>query len=100
MQSTPKLTRALVDMMNPIPTTKPSHKYLLTVMVVATLYPESTSLRSSHAKVVLKALLTFITLPPEVQSDQGTSFTSKLFAETMIEWGIKYILSSAYHPQS
>ena len=35
-----------------------------------------------------------------VQSDRGTNFTSKLFEKTMTEWGIKHVLSSAYHPQS
>ena len=55
-------------------------------MDVTTRYPEAIPLRSTHTKMVLKALLNFFTqfgLPPELQSDRGTNFTSR-----------------AYHPQS
>ena len=72
-------------------------------MDVTTRYPEAIPMRSTHERVVLKALLNFFThfgLPPEIQSDRGTNFTSKLFEKTMTEWGIKHVLSSAYHPQS
>ena len=65
-------------------------------MDVITRYPEPIPLRSTHTKVVLKALLNFFThfgLPPELQSDRGTNF----FDQTMTEWGIRHVLSSAYH---
>ena len=99
----PPFTRVLIDMVGPLPTTKAGHKYLLTIMDVTTLYPEAIPVRSTHARVVLKALLNLFThfgLAPEIQSDRGTNFTSKLFENTMTEWGIKHVLSSAYHPQS
>ncbi|ORD93107.1 POL, partial [Enterospora canceri] len=99
----PPFTRVRFDMVGPLPTTKAGHKYLLTIMDVTTRYPEAIPVRSTHARVVLKALLNFFThfgLPPEIQSDRGTNFTSKLFNKTMTEWGIKHFLSSAYHPQS
>ena len=96
-------TRVLIDIVGPLPTTRSGHKYLLTLMDATTRYPEAVPLRSFNAKFVVKALLKFFThfgLPAEIQSDQGTNFTSKLFADTMTEWGIKHITSSAYHPQS
>ena len=99
----PPFTRVLIDIVGPLPTTRAGHKYMLTIMDVTTRYPEAIPLRSTHSKVVLKALLTFFThfgLPAELQSDQGTNFTSKLFNDTMTAWGIKHIVSSAYHPQS
>ena len=99
----PPFTRILIDMVGPLSTTKSGHKYLLTIMDVTTRYPEAIPLRSTHARVVLKALLNFFThfgLPLEIQSDRGTNFTSKLFEKTMTEWGIKHVLSSGYHPQS
>ena len=90
-------------MVGPLPTTKAGHKYLLTIMDVTTRYPEAIPLRSTHARVVLKALLNFFThfgLPLEIQSDRETNFTSKLSEKTMAEWGIKHVFSSVYHPQS
>ncbi len=99
----PPFTRVLIDIVGPLPPSRAGHKYLLTIMDVTTRYPEAIPLRSTHTKVVLKALLNFFThfgLPSELQSDQGTNFTSRLFNQTMAEWGIRHILSSAYHPQS
>ena len=37
-------------------------------------------------------------MPLEV--DQGTNFMSKLFEESLREFGIAHVVSSAYHPQS
>lgn len=57
----------------------------------------------THSKAILKALLKFFIhfgLPKELQSDQGTNFTSQLFAKTLIEWGIRPVHSSAYHFES
>ncbi|WP_435325998.1 DDE-type integrase/transposase/recombinase, partial [Klebsiella pneumoniae] len=72
-------------------------------MDVTTRYPEAIPIRSIHAKVVVKVLLGFFSkfgLPKEVQSDRGVNFTSKLFEDSMKEWGVSHIMSSAYHPQS
>ncbi len=99
----PPFTRVLIDVVGPLPPTRAGHKYLLTIMDLSTRYPEAVPLRSVHTKFVIKALLNFFThfgLPREVQSDQGTNFTSKLFEQTMAEWGITHVLCSAYHPQS
>ena len=57
----PLFTRVLIDMVGPLPTTKTGHKYLLTIMDVITRYPEAIPLRSTHARVVVKALLNFFT---------------------------------------
>lgn len=51
----------------------------------------------------MKELLMFFTkfgLPREIQSDQGTNFTSRLFKKSMQELGVLHVISSAYHPQS
>ena len=62
-------------------------------MDVTTRYPEAVPLRSINAKFVIKALLNFFThfgLPAEVQSDQGTNFTSKLFKKTMTKCFVNF----------
>lgn len=95
--------RILIDIVGPLPKTSSGYSYLLTILDVATRYPEAIPLRTMHAKVVVKELLYFFTkfgLPLEVQSDQGTNFMSKLFKESLRDLGIAHIVSSAYHPQS
>ena len=99
----PPFTRVLADIVGPLPPTRAGYKYLLTIMDQTTRYPEAVPLRSIHAKVVLKALLNFFSkfgLPQVIQTDRGTNFTSNLFNQTMTEWGVKHVVSSAYHPQS
>ena len=84
----PPFTRVLIDMVGPLPTTKAGHNYLLTIIDVTTRYPEAIPLKSTHTRVMLNALLNFFTyfgLPLKIQSDRGTSFTSKLFEKTMTE---------------
>ena len=99
----PPFTRVLLDIVGPLPPTKAGNKYLLTIMDATTRYPEAIPIRSFHASVVIKKLVEFFThfgLPAEIQTDRGTNFTSNLFEQTMTEWGVRHVLSSAYHPQS
>ena len=96
-------TRVLIDCVGPLPKTKRGHQYLLTIMDVATRYPEGIPLRNIKAKTVLDALLKFFTqygLAQEVQSDNGSNFMSGVFQEVMYELGIKQLKSSIYHPES
>ncbi|PIK33459.1 hypothetical protein BSL78_29724 [Apostichopus japonicus] len=77
--------------------------YLLTIMDVATRYPEAIPLRNISAKSVSDALLKFFTrvgLPREVQHDRGSNFMSGLFSEVLQTLGIRQTASSAYHPES
>ena len=96
-------SRVLVDCVGPLPKTKSGHEYLLTIMCASTRYAEAIPLRSIKAKPVGEALRAFFTrfgLPKEVQSDQGSNFTSRLFQEELYALGIRQVTSSAYHPQS
>ena len=82
----PPFTRVLIDIVGPLPVTSMGNRYLLTVMDLTTRYPEAMPIRSIHAKVVVKNLLTFFTrfgFPKEIQSDRGINFTSNLFAKAM-----------------
>lgn len=83
--------------------TKSGHKYVLTIMCAATRIPEAVPIRTLKAQMVVKELVKFFTtfgLPWVVQTDKGTNFTSKTFAQVLHELGIKHQTSSAYHPES
>lgn len=72
----------IVDCVGPLPKTKTGNQFLLTIMCVATRYPEAIPLRNITAKAVVKELTKFFItfgLPKVLQSDQGTNFVSKLF---------------------
>ena len=95
--------RVLIDCVGPLPKTKSGHQYILTVMCAATRYPEAIPLRTLKAKPVVKALTKFFStfgLPKIIQSDQGTNFMSKVFAQVMKELKVKHVKSSPYHPES
>ena len=72
-------------------------------MCMSTRFPEAIPLRKITTQAVTKALTKFFTifgLPLEVQTDQGSNFTSKMFEQIMKELGIKHIMATAYRPQS
>lgn len=87
----------------PFPKTKSGNQYILTVMCAATHYPEAVPLRSLKARSIVKALVKFFStfgLPKNIQSDQGSNFMSKVFAQVMSELDIGHRTSSAYHSES
>ena len=52
---------------------------------------------------MVKALVKFFStfgLPKRIQSDQGSNFMSKIFAQVMAELNVAHHVSSAYHPES
>ena len=58
---------------------------------------------SINTKSIVKALSQFISvfgIPQVIQSDHGSNFTSKMFAEVLTQLRVKHKTSSAYHPQS
>ena len=77
--------------------------YLLTIMWTATRYPESFPLRNIKARSICNALKTLFCqhrFPKVIQSDRGTNLTGNVFKQLTEEFGIKHVLSSAYHPES
>ena len=96
-------SKVIVDCVGPLPKTKAGNQYLLTIMCANTRFPEAIPLRNIKASTISKALMKFFTLfglPKEIQSDQGSNFTSGLFQQVVYELDVKQILSSAYHPES
>ena len=93
----------IIDCVGPLPRSKFGSEYLLTVMCQVTRYPAAYPLRTITAKSVVKALTQFISIfgiPKIVQSDQGSNFSSKLFAQVLKQLNIKHSQASAYHAQS
>ncbi|KAK2920619.1 hypothetical protein Q8A73_000104 [Channa argus] len=93
----------IVDCVGPLPKTKSGNQYILTIMCAATRFPEAVPLRSLKARAIVRALVKFFStfgLPKHIQSDQGSNFMSKIFAQVMTELCIRHRKSSAYHPES
>lgn len=73
------------------------------MMCAATCYLEAISLCTLKAHAIVKALVKFFStfgLPKRLQSDQGSNFMSKIFAQVMAELNVKHHTSSTYHPES
>lgn len=95
--------RVLVDCVGPLPRARSGCQYLLTIMCVATRFPEAIPLRSINARSVTKALTKFFTtfgLPKTVQTDRGSNFLSRVFRNVLKALGVSHVVSSAYHPES
>ncbi|XP_068229607.1 uncharacterized protein [Palaemon carinicauda] len=95
--------RLVLDCVGPLPRSSKGNEYLLTIMCSATRFPEAIPLRTVSADKIIEALNKFFSLvglPKEVQTDQGTNFTSKKFKSFLACQNIKHCLSSPYHPQS
>lgn len=95
--------RVLLDCVGPLPKTKSEHQYILTIMCAATRYPEAIPLHTLKAKPVIKGLTSFFStfgLPKTIQTDQGTNFMSRVFAQVMTKLKVKHIKSGPYHPES
>ncbi|GFU52809.1 retrovirus-related Pol polyprotein from transposon 412 [Trichonephila clavipes] len=92
-----------VDTCGPMPISTEGNKYLITVMCLASKYPDAIPVPDITSKSVVNALLQVFSrmgFPREIQTDQGTSFMSRLTVEFFNRFGIKVSRSSVYHPQS
>ncbi|GFU32640.1 retrovirus-related Pol polyprotein from transposon 17.6 [Trichonephila clavipes] len=86
-----------------MPISTEGNKYLITVMCLASKYPDAIPVPDIISKSVVNALLQVFSrmgFPREIQTDQGTSFMSRLTVEFFNRFGIKVSRSSVYHPQS
>ena len=69
-----------------LPRSRSGAAYLLTVMCQTTRYPAAYPLRTITARSIVRALTQFIAIfgiPKIIQSDQGSNFTSHLFAQVL-----------------
>lgn len=95
--------RIAMDIVGPLPRTRSRNKYILVVCDYATRYPEAVALKSIDAEHVAEALITLFSrvgVVEEILTDQGTNFTSQLFAELYRLLHVKAVRTSPYHPQT
>lgn len=95
--------RLVVDVVGPLPVTKSGYRYILTLICPATKFPEAVPLKEQSSVEIVDALLSVFSrvgFPSELQSDQGSVFTSALTTTFLERCGIRIIHSSVRHPQS
>ncbi|XP_068235754.1 uncharacterized protein [Palaemon carinicauda] len=88
-------TQIVIDIVGPLPKTKTGFQYMLTIMDRTTRFHEVIPVRGIKSGIVIKHLMDFFSrygLPREIQSDQGSNFTSREFQAKMNELGIKHNL--------
>ncbi len=92
-----------IDCVGPLSPSKAGSTYILTVMCQMTRYPAAYPLRKITTKAVWKAMSQFISvfgIPKIIQTDRGTNFTSRMFAQVLQQLHVNHHKSSAYHPES
>lgn len=95
--------RLVIDIVGPLPLTERGNKYLLTMLCPGTKFPEAVPLKELSSAEVVDGLLSVfarVGFPSEIQSDQGSVFTSALTTTFLERCGVKLIHSSVCHPQS
>ena len=96
-------SRLIIDCVGPLPKTKKGNLYLFTIMCASTRFPEAIPLHSIKSKQIVQAFkkfISFVGIPIEIQSDQGSNFMSQTFKKCLDELKIDHVTSTAYHPQS
>jgi len=94
--------RMAVDLVGPFPTATGGFRFLLTVIDLATRWPEAIPLRTTTSKIVMRELTSVFSrcgFPTALVSDNGPQFRGKSFRKWLQEKGIQHVQSSPYHPQ-
>ena len=93
--------RVAIDLVEPIaPANDKEHRYILTLVDYATIYPEAVPLKNIDTETVAKALLDMysrVGVPEEVLSDLGTRFTSDCMKEASRLLSTRRLTTSPYH---
>jgi len=95
--------RIATDIIRTLPPIAKKNRYILTIVEMATRYPEAIPLHGVNTESVLNNILYSFGrfgLPKEIISDRGTTFTSTLMKETARRLGISRIMASPYHSES
>ncbi|XP_040072714.1 uncharacterized protein LOC120844827 [Ixodes scapularis] len=94
--------RVAIDIIGPItPKSDSGERYILTMVDVATRYPDAVALRTIGTPEVAEALMDMFTrygVPEEILSDRGSNFTSDLMKEVSRLLSMRHLLTTPYHP--
>ena len=91
-----------MDIVGPMPKGKGDCIYLLTIMDMASKWPEAIPLRSTKSKAVVEGLAELIArvgIPLKILSDQGSQFMGSIMAKLCKDLNIDQIHTSPYHPE-
>ncbi len=107
MEEIPVMTvpfeKIAIDLVGPFQRSKAGYKYLLTVIDLASRYPEALPLKIASATEVAEGLLEVFArhgLPRQILSDQGSNLTGRVMTELCQKLKIDKIHTSSYHPES
>ena len=95
--------RIAMDIVGLLPRSRSGNRYVLVICDYATRYPEAIALRSIDAEHVAEELIkvfSWVGVPQEILTDQGSNFTSQLLAELYRLLHVHPIRTSPYHPQT
>ena len=105
MCQTPILTEPFesvaIDLVGPFPKAKGGYRYLLTLIDLASRYPEALLLKTITAEEVADGLVELFCrhgVPRRILSDQGKQFKSALFQQLCAKLKVDKFQSSPYHP--
>ena len=73
-----------MDIVGPLPRTQRGNRFILTICDYATRYPEAMALSSVEAPRIARELVhlcSWMGIPDEILTDQGTNFMSSLLEE-------------------
>ena len=92
-----------IDFMDPFPSSY-GHKYILLAVDYVSKWVEAILTITCNAQVVLRFIRSNIfsrfRTPRAVISDEGSHLCNKLFASLLVKYGVKHLVTLAYHPQS
>ena len=96
--------RIAIDLVGPLsPPSEEKHTHILSIIDVATRYPEAVPMKKIDSVSVAEALFTVFSrmgFPEEIQSDNGSQFTSEMMKEFQKLLSIKGVYISPYHSQA
>ena len=85
------------------PTSEQGHRFILTIVDVATRFPEAVPLKHIDTPALLKGLLSVFSrvgCPTEILSDRGTQFTSNMMKQMFELLSVDHLTTSPYHAQT
>jgi hypothetical protein len=96
--------RLSIDLVGPLPMTEDGNRYIVVAVDNLTRWVEASAIQEKTAKQVAEFLITHVFsrhgFPKAIQSDQGREFVNETMKAIQRETGMKWIMTSPYHPQA
>jgi len=93
-----------MDIVSPLPKTKKGNTHVVVATEYLTKWPEAHAIPNAKASSVVSFFYEDIICrhgcPKELLTDRGTHFVNEMLDSLCNELGVKYQLSTAYHPQT